>query len=51
MTYRGRSLVLPVIDRGPYRRGIKYDLTGAAAQRLGVTVTSRIGAAPLTKTR
>jgi rare lipoprotein A len=49
VTYRGRSLVLPVIDRGPYRRGVQYDLTGAAARRLGLTVTSRIGALALTK--
>jgi rare lipoprotein A len=47
VSYRGRSLVLPVIDRGPFVRGISWDLTGAAARRLGVTVTSRIGAAPL----
>jgi peptidoglycan lytic transglycosylase len=51
VTYRGSSLVLPVIDRGPYRRGVKYDLTGAAARRLGLTVTSRIGALALTKYR
>jgi rare lipoprotein A len=50
VTYRGRSLVVPVVDRGPYRRGVQYDLTGAAARLLGVVVTSRIGALPLTKT-
>jgi rare lipoprotein A len=51
ITYRGRSLVVPVIDRGPYRRGVQYDLTGATARRLGLRVTSRIGALPLTKKR
>lgn len=33
--YRGRSLVAAVIDRGPFVRGIKWDLTGAAARTLG----------------
>jgi rare lipoprotein A (peptidoglycan hydrolase) len=33
--YRGRSLVVPVIDRGPFVRGIMWDLTGAAARILG----------------
>lgn len=45
----GRSTVVPVIDRGPYARGVTYDLTGATARRLGVTYTSRIGAAVLTR--
>jgi hypothetical protein len=45
--YRGRSVVVPVIDRGPYAAGIAYDLTSATARRLGVTHTSRIGAARL----
>ena len=43
----GRSLVVPVIDRGPYARGVTYDLTSATAQRLGVMYTARIGAAVL----
>jgi peptidoglycan lytic transglycosylase len=51
VTYRGRSLVVPVVDRGPYRRGIEYDLTAAAARQLGLRVTSRIGAASLTKSQ
>lgn len=45
--YRGRTLVAPVVDRGPYSRHAQWDLTSAAAKRLGMTVTSRIGAAPL----
>jgi peptidoglycan lytic transglycosylase len=45
--YRGRTLVAPVVDRGPYSRKAQWDLTSAAAKRLGMTVTSRIGAAPL----
>lgn len=45
----GRSTVVRVIDRGPFVRGIAYDLTSATADRLGVTGTGRIGAAPLTR--
>jgi rare lipoprotein A len=45
----GRSAIVPVIDRGPYARGVAYDLTGATARRLGVTSTARIGAAVLTR--
>lgn len=47
--YRGRSVVVPVIDRGPYANGATYDLTGATARDLGATHTSRIGAAVLTR--
>lgn len=45
--YRNRSLTVRVIDRGPFERGVAWDLTEAAAKRLGMTTTSRIGAAPL----
>jgi len=45
----GRSLVVPVIDRGPYARGVSYDLTRATAKRLGVMHTARIGAAILSR--
>jgi rare lipoprotein A len=45
----GRSMVVPVIDRGPYARGVTYDLTAATAQRLGVMYTARIGAAVLSR--
>jgi rare lipoprotein A len=47
IAYRGKSIVVPVIDRGPFVSGIQWDLTGAAAKRLGVTVTSRVGVLPL----
>jgi hypothetical protein len=33
-TYRGRTVVAPVIDRGPYIRGRAWDLTAAAAEAL-----------------
>lgn len=45
----GRSATVPVIDRGPYARGVAYDLTSATARHLGVTATSRIGAAVLSR--
>lgn len=45
----GRSIVVPVIDRGPYAEGISYDLTSATAKRLGVTQTVPIGAAVLSR--
>ena len=44
VAYRGRSLVVPVVDRGPYARGKTWDLTSAAAEQLGFTETARIGA-------
>jgi rare lipoprotein A (peptidoglycan hydrolase) len=34
-TYAGRSLTVPVIDRGPYIVGREWDLTGATAAALG----------------
>jgi rare lipoprotein A (peptidoglycan hydrolase) len=33
-TYGGRSLIVPVIDRGPYIVGREWDLTGATAAAL-----------------
>src|SRR3954452_12904141 len=47
LRYRGRTIVVPVIDRGPYSRGVTYDLTQATAQKLGMTQTSRLRAATL----
>ena len=47
LRYKGRTIVVPVIDRGPYSRGVSYDLTEATARKLGMTQTSRLGAAPL----
>ena len=42
-----RVIVVPVIDRGPFANGADWDLTQAAAQQLGMTGTSRIGAMPI----
>jgi peptidoglycan lytic transglycosylase len=47
LKYRGRTVVVPVIDRGPYARGVSYDLTEATARKLGMTQTVHLGAAPL----
>ena len=41
-SHKGRTLVAPVIDRGPYRRGYMWDLTGAAAEQLGMTGSGRV---------
>jgi rare lipoprotein A (peptidoglycan hydrolase) len=47
LRYEGRTVVVPVIDRGPYARGIAYDLTEATARKLGMRRTARVAAAPL----
>jgi rare lipoprotein A len=45
LVYRGRVLRAPVVDRGPFAPGIRYDLTQATARDLGFTTTDVIGAA------
>jgi len=40
--YGGRSLTVPVIDRGPYVAGREWDLTGATAAALGFPGLGRI---------
>ena len=42
--YGSTTIVVPVIDRGPYGGRAKWDLTAAAARMLGLTATDRIGA-------
>ena len=44
LLYKGRTITVPVVDRGPSRNGASFDLTAATAQALGVTTTARIGA-------
>lgn len=44
--YGGRTLTVPVIDRGPYAHGASWDLTMATGQALGMSETETIGAAP-----
>jgi hypothetical protein len=45
--YGGQTMVLPVIDRGPYANGADWDLTMAAGQALGLQTTDTIGAVSL----
>ncbi len=35
LRYRGRSVTVPVVDRGPYVAGRDFDLTAATKARLG----------------
>lgn len=51
LLYKGRVLVAPVVDRGPYRKGTDWDLTYAAARTLGFTYTDTIGAVRLDRRR
>lgn len=37
VTYRGKSVVVRVNDRGPYVKGRDIDLSHAAARRIGLT--------------
>jgi rare lipoprotein A len=43
----GRSVTVPVVDRGPFAHGAHYDLTRAAARQIGMTETTTIGVVPL----
>jgi len=42
--YKGRTARVPVVDRGPFRKGTSYDLTSATAEALGFDHTDTIGA-------
>lgn len=44
--HQGRTLVVPVVDRGPYNPGATWDLTQAAAAALGFTGAGPIGYIP-----
>jgi rare lipoprotein A (peptidoglycan hydrolase) len=44
LRYRGRSVTVPVIDRGPYVAGREYDLTAATKSRLGFGSTGVVWA-------
>jgi hypothetical protein len=45
--YHGQTLVVPVIDRGPYANGADWDLTEATGLALGIEGTALIGAVSL----
>jgi rare lipoprotein A (peptidoglycan hydrolase) len=42
--YHGRTMIVPVIDRGPYANNADWDLTEAAAKAIGTNGTATIGA-------
>jgi hypothetical protein len=42
LRYRGHSVRVPVIDRGPYVGGREYDLTGATKRALGFGSTGTV---------
>lgn len=43
ISHGGKSIVLPVIDRGPYRAGYDWDVTYAAAQYLQMDGLASVG--------
>ncbi len=49
--YNGRTVTVPVIDRGPFADGKTWDLTKATADALNFTHTARIGAARVASSR
>jgi hypothetical protein len=44
--YRGRTITVPVVDRGPFANGAHYDLTSATAEALRFTTTDTVGVVP-----
>ena len=40
--YNGRTIVVPVVDRGPFGKGISWDLTTAASDALGFTAMGKV---------
>lgn len=45
--YHGRTMTVPVIDRGPYANGADWDLTEATDKALNIPGTATIGAVSL----
>jgi rare lipoprotein A len=44
LLYKGRTITVPVVDRGPFAHGADFDLTYATARALGFAATARLGA-------
>ena len=42
LRYKGRTVVAPVIDRGPYAGNREWDLTGATKRALGFPSTGSV---------
>lgn len=47
--FRGRTIVVPVIDRGPYANHADWDLTQATARALHMNGTEHVGAAAISR--
>jgi rare lipoprotein A len=45
--YQGQTLIVPVIDRGPYANGADWDLTMATGRALAMNTTAMLGAVSL----
>ncbi len=45
--YRGRTIQVQVIDRGPYANGASWDLTEATARAVGMDTTAQVGGATI----
>jgi hypothetical protein len=43
LRYRGRTVTVPVIDRGPFAGNREYDLTAATKRKLGFGSTGAVG--------
>jgi rare lipoprotein A len=43
----GRTVTVPVVDRGPFANGARYDLTSAAAESIGMQQSTKIGVVPI----
>jgi rare lipoprotein A len=46
-SYGGRSVTVPVIDRGPFHKGYAWDLTKKTAKRVGFLA---VGSGPIQAT-
>jgi rare lipoprotein A (peptidoglycan hydrolase) len=44
IAHAGRIVIAPVVDRGPFTKGVEYDLTAHTAQALRMSSTSEIRA-------
>jgi rare lipoprotein A (peptidoglycan hydrolase) len=49
--YRGQTMIVPVIDRGPYANGADWDLTMATGRALAIGGTATVGAVSLPRSR
>ena len=44
IAHGGRIVIAPVVDRGPFVKGVEYDLTRHAAEAVRMSTTSQIRA-------